>query len=61
MQEMALQDQRRQMIIIQQRREEERVAQRLLGKFEEDEEHLLVSQRIEPQTHSFFHIIFINI
>mmetsp|Transcript_10784 Transcript_10784/g.10410 ORF Transcript_10784/g.10410 Transcript_10784/m.10410 type:complete len:642 (+) Transcript_10784:246-2171(+) len=50
-QEIALQEQRRHMIMIQQRKEEERASERLIGKFEEDEEHVVAVQEMRDREH----------
>ena len=51
-QEVALQDQRRQMILAQQRIDEDRAAQRLLGKLDDNDDHVQV--RDLDQKHDVF-------
>ena len=48
-QEVALQDQRRQMILAQQRIDEDRAAQRLLGKLDDNDDHVQVRDLDQKQ------------
>ena len=48
-QEVALQDQRRQMILAQQRIDEDRAAQRLLGKLDDNDDHVQVRNLDQKQ------------